>query len=120
MIEWCLLNQEKYLNLILRKKKTWEVRTQQLFKIGERIALGNTKTRQIEGYATIKDVKKMSVAEILKHNGKHHASDFIDKRWKNRKWLYVFVLSKVEANAKKEAYPPSHGNPKVRLEINKN
>ncbi len=57
----------------------------------------------------------MSVAKMKKNNDKHFANDFIDNHWKNRKWLYAFVLSEVERNPKKEHYPSSHGNPKVRL-----
>jgi hypothetical protein len=75
LIEWCLLIHEEYLTLILDKKKTWDVRTQELFSKGERIALGNTESGQIESYATISEVKKMSVAEMKKHNKKHFAND---------------------------------------------
>lgn len=82
MIEKCLLIHDGYLKLILDKKKTWEVRTQQLFTIGERIALGNIEHKLIEGYATVSDIKKMTVDEMKKHNDKHFANDFIDKRWK--------------------------------------
>jgi hypothetical protein len=115
MIEWCLLTHDKYINLILNGKKIWEVRTQELFEIGERIALGNTKSKLIEGYATVSDIKKMTVPEMKKHNDKHLANDFIDKRWKDRPLLYAFVLSDVEPSLEGKAYPRSNGSPKVRL-----
>jgi hypothetical protein len=60
----------------------------------------------------------MSVPEILKHNDKHHANDFITKRWKDRKWLYVFALSEIKPNPKKQTYPKSDGNPKGHLRKN--
>ena len=89
MVEWWMLINDGHLKLILSQKKIWEVRTQELFKIGERIALGNTDSKKIEGYATVADVKKMAVTEMKKHNDKHHANDFIDQRWKDREWLYA-------------------------------
>jgi len=84
-------------------------------RLGERIALGNTKSKKIEGYATITEIKKMTVPEMKKHIDKHYANDFIDKRWKDREWLYALVLSDVKPNPKQEPYPPSHENSKVRL-----
>lgn len=85
--------------------------------MGERIALGNTDSKKIEGYATIAEIKKMAVPEMKKHNDKHFANDFIDRRWKDREWLYAFVLSDVESvpAMKQERYPRSNGNSKVRL-----
>jgi hypothetical protein len=115
VVKWCLLIKDKYIKLILSGKKIWEVRTQELFKIGESVALGNTKSKKIEGYATISEIRKMTVPEMKKHNDKHYANDFIDKRWKDREWLYALVLSDVKPNPKQEPYPPSHGNSKVRL-----
>ncbi len=110
---------DKYIKLILDGKKVWEVRTQQLFKIGERIALGNSKTKLIEGYATVSDIKKKSVAEMKQYNDKHLASDFIDdyvsKRKKPVKHLYALVLIDVINNCERKAYPRSNGYPKVRL-----
>jgi hypothetical protein len=71
MIEWCLLIQDKYIKLILEKKKIWEVRTQELFRKGERIALGNTKSKNVEGYATVAEIKKKTVPEMKEHNDEH-------------------------------------------------
>jgi hypothetical protein len=114
-VEWCLLIHDKYIRLILDGKKVWEVRTQQLFEVGDRIALGNTASKLIEGYATVSDIKKMSVAEMKKHNDKHLANDFIGKRWKDRPCLYAFVLTDVKSSSEGLAYPRSNGSPKVRL-----
>jgi len=75
MIDWCLLIKDKYIKLILSGKKTWEIRTKKLFKTGERIALGNTKTKNIEGYATITEIKEMTVQELKKHNDSHQAAE---------------------------------------------
>jgi hypothetical protein len=115
MVEWCLLIKDKFIKLILDGKKIWEIRTQKLFKTGERIALGSTKTKNIEAYATIAEIKKMTVPEMKKHNDKHYANDFIDKLWKDREKLYAFVFSDVKRNPNPKPYPPSTGNPKVKL-----
>ncbi len=112
---WCLLFFDKYLKYVLSGQKTWDVRPQKLFEKGERIALGNTKTKLIEGFATVSEVKKLTVSEMKKHNDKHLANDFIEKHWKNRKWLYAFVLSNVTRNPNPLPYPRSHGSSKVRL-----
>jgi hypothetical protein len=112
---WCHLIHDKYVKLILNGQKTWEIRTQKLFNQGERIALGNTGTKLVEGYATVSEVKKMTVPEMMRHNEKHFANDFILQRWSDREWLYAFVLSEVTVNPFGVPYPHSYGSPKVRL-----
>lgn len=112
---WCLLVHDKYVKLLLSQRKVWEIRTQKLFKEGEKIAIGNTKTKLVEGYAVVSDIKKMTVPEMLKYNDQHFANDFIIERWGNREALYAFVLSNVTENTFKRPYPPSHGSPKVLL-----
>ena len=120
MVEWCLLIKDKYIKLILDKKKIWEVRSQTFgFKEGERIALGNTGSRMIEGFATISEIKEKTVPEMMKHNDKHFANDYIIDKWKNRPCLHAFVLSKVKRIPVKEQirYPSSryNQNPKRKL-----
>jgi len=112
---WCLLVHDIYIKAILNHQKVWEIRTQRLFDEGERIALGNTRTRLIEGFATISEIKKLHVAEMKKYNDKHLANDFITKRWNDRPWLYAFVLSQVINNPNPVSYPRSYGSPKVDL-----
>ena len=92
---WVLLFVDKLLRLVLEKRKVWDVRSQRLFSAGERIALGDTKTKLIEGYATVSEVKKLTVAEMKQHNDKHLANDFIEKQWNDKPWLYAFVLSEI-------------------------
>jgi hypothetical protein len=113
---WVLLFVDKLLRLVLEKRKVWDVRSQRLFSAGERIALGSTKTKLIEGYATVSEVKKLTVAEMKQHNDKHLATDFIEKRWNDRPWLYAFVLSEITSNPNPKPYPRSHGSSKVKLE----
>jgi hypothetical protein len=112
---WCLLIHNEFINLIFSGKKTWEVRTQKLFKEGERIALGNTKTKLVEGYADISEVKKLTVQEMKRHNDQHFGNDFISERWSDRDWLYAFVLANAKRSYGYERYPRSNGSPKVRL-----
>jgi hypothetical protein len=57
-------------NSILSGNKTLEIRRTNT-KIRERIALGNTKTKRVVGYATIVDSVEMKVVELKKHNNKH-------------------------------------------------
>jgi hypothetical protein len=82
---------------------------------GERIALGNIKSKNVEEYVTIAEIKKKTVPEMKGHNDKHFANDFINKRWKDREHLYALVLRDVEREPNPYRYLPSHGNPKVRL-----
>ncbi len=113
MIEWCLIVREKYLNLILNRSKVWEIRTQPLFDTGERIALGYA--GHIGGYATVSEVKRLTVREMKKHNRLHLANDVIEKRWSKRPFLYALVLSEVTRNFRNSTYPRSYGSAKVRL-----
>lgn len=112
---WCLLVKGKYLELILKKAKVWKVRSQKLFNAGDRIALGNTGTRLIEGFATVAEVKKLTTSEMKKYNDKHLANDFIEERWNDRPWLYAYVLSDVIRHPTQVRYPRSYGGSKVDL-----
>lgn len=61
----CLKIGEKWIKLILAGKKTWEIRCTTT-NLRERIALGNTKTKNYEGYATITDCLELSVEDLKK------------------------------------------------------
>lgn len=52
----CLKIDDKWLQLILAGKKTWEIRRTRTNMRG-RIALGNTKSKKFEGYANITDCR---------------------------------------------------------------
>jgi len=105
----CLKIDDKWVNLILNGKKTWEIRRKNT-KIQERIALGNTKTKRVVGYATIVDSVEMTIEELKKHNDKHQANDFLDKYAKGRKTLFAWVLEYVEIEAKTKPYSYSTGS----------
>jgi hypothetical protein len=105
----CLKIDDKWVNLILSRKKTWEIRTQNT-KIRERIALGNTKTKCYVGYATLSDSIEMRVIELFKHNEKHRANDFLKQYAKNRKTLFAWVLKDVETESNPKLYTYSTGS----------
>ena len=110
----CLKINDKWVALILSGNKTWEIRRTNT-KIRGRIALGNTKTMCYVGYATLIDSVEMTIEELLKHNDKHRANDFIDeyakggKKRKERKTLFAWVLKDV-CKTKPKRYTPSTGS----------
>jgi hypothetical protein len=59
----CLKIDDKGLKLILAGKKTWEIKNTPTNYRGK-IALGNTKTKNYEGYATIIDCKEFTVKDL--------------------------------------------------------
>lgn len=105
----CLIIDEPFINLILDKRKTWEIRRRNT-NIRERIALGNKKKRCAVGYAKIVDCREMSVKELKKYNSKHRANDFLDKYANGRKTLFVWVLEEVESDPNPKPYSYSTGS----------
>lgn len=105
----CLKINEKWLRLILRGEKVWELRRTNTNFRG-RVALGNTKTKKCEGYATIVNSIEMSIDELKKHNDKHQANDFIDKYAGDRKSLFAWVLTDVEVEPDPKSYSYSTGS----------
>ena len=73
----CLKIDDKWLKLILAGEKTGDIRRTQTNFRG-RIALGNTKIKNYEGYATIIDCKEFSVKDLKKFGEKHQANEFIN------------------------------------------
>ena len=57
----------RWLQLILNGEKMMEVRSLRLKIRGQRIALGNSDTGRVEGYATVKDLIEIPFSEIAKH-----------------------------------------------------
>ena len=105
----CLKMHDKWVNLILNNEKTWEIRRRNT-KIRERIALGNTKTKRVVGYATIIDSVKITIAELKKHNDKHQANDFLDRYAKGRKTLFAWVLEDIQVELRPKSYSYSTGS----------
>lgn len=91
----CLKIDEKWVNLILSGKKTWEIRRTNTI-IRERIALGNKKIKRCVGYATIVDSLEKSLDELEQYSSKHQANDFLRKYAKGRDTLYAWVLDDIE------------------------
>jgi hypothetical protein len=105
----CLKIEDKWINLILVRKKTWEIRKQHT-TIRERIALGNTKNKCVVGYATMVNSVEMSIAELLKHNDKHQANEFLKQYAKGRETLFVWVLKDVVVEPEPKPYSYSSGS----------
>jgi hypothetical protein len=105
----CLKIDEMWVNMILSGNKTWEIRHRNT-KIRERIALGNTKTKRVVGYATIVDSFELTVEELKKHNDKHQANDFLDNYAGGIKTLFAWALDEVEVEAKPKPYSHSTGS----------
>jgi len=66
----CLKIDDKWIKLILAGKKTWEIRRTPT-KFRGRIALGNTRTKKYEGYATIIECREYPVEDLKKFGDKH-------------------------------------------------
>ena len=105
----CLKIDDKWIKLILSGKKTWEIRRTNT-KTREKIALGNTKTKNVEGYATIADSFEMTFEELRKHTDKHLAFYFLDKYGKGRDTLFAWVLKDVEIEKNPKPYSFSTGS----------
>ncbi len=105
----CLTIDDKWVNLILTGKKRWEIRRRNTL-IRDRIALGNTRTRRIVGYAKIAGSFEMTVEELKKHNDKHQANDFLDEYGEGRKTLFTWVLANVKEEIKPKLYSYSTGS----------
>jgi hypothetical protein len=105
----CLKIEDKWVNMILSGNKIWEIRRRNTL-IRERIALGNTKTKRVVGYARIVDSVEITVEELKKHNDKHQTKDFLVKYAEERKTLFAWFLEDVEVEAKPKPYSYSTGS----------
>ena len=105
----CLKIEDKWLKLILAGKKTWEIRSTRTNFRG-RIALGNTKSKKYEGYATIVGCQDYNLAELKKFGDKHQANEFIEKYAGERETLFAWVLSDVSVEPNPKLYSYSTGS----------
>jgi hypothetical protein len=99
----------KWLKLILEGRKTWEIRST-CTNFRGRIALGNTKTKNYEGYATIIDCREYSVKGLKRFGDKHQANEFIQGYAGKRETLFAWVLSDVSVEPKPKPYSYSTGS----------
>ena len=74
------------------------------------MALGNTKSRNYEGYATISDCIEYSVKDLKKFGDKHQANEFIDGYAVERETLFAWVLSDVSVEPNPKPYAFSTGS----------
>lgn len=91
--------------MILSGKKTMEVRSQNANIIGLKIGLGNSKTRNVEGYATETEKIKIPFKDISKYEGEHKATVWLLPQYKGRKFVYGYRLSNVEREFNPFPYP---------------
>jgi hypothetical protein len=75
-----------------------------------RVALGNTKTKKHEGYATIIDCKELTVKDLKKFGDKHQANEFIAGYAGERETLFAWVLSDVSVEPNPKPYSFSTGS----------
>ena len=105
----CLKIDDKWLQLILSGEKTWEIRRTQTNFRG-RIALGNTKSKNYEGYANITDCKELSVKDLKKFGDKHQANEFLDGYAGERETLFAWVLEDIKVESNPTPYSYSAGS----------
>jgi len=105
----CLKIDDRWLKLILNGQKTWEIRRTNT-KIRGRIALGNTTSKKVEGYAILKDSFPMNIQTLLENNHKHRANAFITGYAGGKTKLYVWVLEDIQTESNPKPYSFSTGS----------
>jgi predicted transcriptional regulator len=105
----CLKIADKWLAKILDGSKTLELRRTNCCYRGP-IALGNTRTKKVEGYAYLKCCVEFPVDEMKKLSNLHQATEFIDEYAVGRKTLYAYELTNVRREPKPFAYSFSTGS----------
>jgi hypothetical protein len=105
----CLKIDDKWLQLILAGKKTWEIRRIRTNFRG-RIALGNTRTKNYEGYATIVDCLEYTLEDLKKFGDKHQANEFVEAYAGERETLFAWVLSDISGEPNPKPYSYSTGS----------
>jgi predicted transcriptional regulator len=105
----CLKIDEKWVNLILTGRKSWELRRRNT-KIREQIALGNKEIKRVVGYAKIVDSVEKTLEDLKKHNDKHQANDFIDTYANGRETLFAWVLEDIKVESNPTPYSYSAGS----------
>ena len=87
-----------------------EVRSMYFYRfLDQRIALGNSNSGLVEGYATVKAIIPFSFSEITKYETQHRATEWLKEHLNGRKTLYGFVLFNVKKEKKPFPYPKSKG-----------
>ena len=104
----CLKIQDRWICLILDRRKTWEIRRTNT-RARERIGLGNTTTKRCVGYARIGDSIEMTVEDLKAYNNKHQANDFLEEYANGRKTLFAWVLEDIVVEPRPKLYSYSTG-----------
>ena len=99
--------QDKWLRMILSGKKTMEVRSQNFNIVGLKIGLGNSRTWNVEGYATVTEKIKIPFSEIMNYQNEHLATlqDFKELGYDKKEFLYGYRLTNVTRESNPFPYP---------------
>jgi len=108
--------QNVWIRKILSGEKTMEVRSRRYGVLGQRIALGNSGNRLVEGYATVQEIIKIPLKTIPEHAGRHLATNWLFQRYGNKETLYGYCLTNVSKETKSFWYPKS---PSIWFTLNK-
>jgi hypothetical protein len=98
---------DKWLKLILSGQKTMDVRSQYLKIRGQRIALGNSDTGMVEGYATVEDVIKILYSQIGNYENQHRATTWLTKKYGKKAYVFGYILKDVKTEHNPFQYPKS-------------
>jgi hypothetical protein len=93
-----------WIRKILSGEKTMEVRSRRFNVLGQRIALGNSGNRLVEGYATVKEIIEMPLAKIPKCESKHLATKLLLQRYVDKETLYGYYFTDVRKESKSFEY----------------
>jgi len=104
----CLKINDKWLKLILEGKKTLEIRKTHCH-VTERIALGNTKTKKVEGYAMVTSSQELSINWLRKLGHKHQANDFLEHYANGKSSLFAWEFGGVTVEPNPYPYSFSTG-----------
>lgn len=108
--------QEKWIHLILNQVKTMEVRGQKYKLLKQEIALGNSKTKNVEGYAFIEEILKIPFSKIMNYRNEHQATlqDFQKLGYDKKHFVYAYRLTQVRRESNPFPYPR---NPSIFFQI---
>jgi predicted transcriptional regulator len=104
-----LIIKEKYLNMILEGKKTWEIRSSNT-KIRGKIALIQSGSSKIMGYCELVDAKPLTKDEMLKNTRKHKVSKKVIEEDRLRyKKPHAWILKNAKPLKRSKPYKHPHG-----------
>jgi hypothetical protein len=101
---------QPWIGLILNGEKTMEVRSQKHDFLNQTIALGNSDTKQVEGYAYCYEIVEIPMRKLDEFEKEHRATEELRKFYKNKNSVYGFRLKKIIAESNPYPYPKNASN----------